>query len=174
MSGGVSISGEVDLGGLVSHLLDDVVPAADAVGKIMFPNRSTSTSHPDHHHHSSVANNKIIPVDILDTPNQLIVYLDLPGVSKSDIQVTVEEENILVVKSNGKRKRDDDEINGEQGCKYLRLERRLPQNLVRKFRLPENCDVSKITAKCENGVLTLAVEKLPPPPKSKTVQVSIS
>lgn len=86
-------------------------------------------------------------------------------------QVTVEDENTLVVRSGGKRKREEGE---EEGCKYLRLERRTPQKLLRKFRLPENVNVSAISAKCENGVLTLVVEKLPPPPKSKTVEVTIS
>ncbi|KAL0415009.1 UNVERIFIED_CONTAM: class III heat shock protein [Sesamum latifolium] len=112
-----------------------------------------------------------LPVDILDTPKEYIFYMDVPGLSKSDIQVTVEEENTLVIKSNGKRKREDGE---EEGCKYIRLERRPPQKLTRKFRLPENCNVSSITAKCENGVLTVVVEKLPPPPKPKTVEVAIS
>ncbi|CAI9114480.1 OLC1v1015211C1 [Oldenlandia corymbosa var. corymbosa] len=112
-----------------------------------------------------------IPVDILDSPKEYIFYMDVPGLSKSDIQVTVEEENTLVIKSNGKRKREEVE---EEGCKYLRLERRPPRNLLRKFRLPENCNVSAITAKCENGVLTVVVEKHPPPPKSKTVEVKIS
>ena len=86
-------------------------------------------------------------------------------------QVTVEDENTLVVRSGGKRKRDEGE---EEGCKYLRLERRAPQKLLRKFRLPKNANVSAITAKCENGVLTLVVEKLPLPPKPKTVEVAIS
>ncbi|KAG8380204.1 hypothetical protein BUALT_Bualt07G0169100 [Buddleja alternifolia] len=111
------------------------------------------------------------PVDILDTPKEFIFYVDVPGLSKSDIQVTVEEENTLVIKSNGKRKREDGE---EEGCKYIRLERRPPQKLTRKFRLPENCNLSAITAKCENGVLTVVVEKLPPPPKPKSVEVAIS
>lgn len=75
-----------------------------------------------------------------------------------------------MIRSNGKRKREE----GEEGCKYIRLERRPAQKLLRKFKLPDNADVSSITAKCENGVLTVAVEKLPPPPKSKTVQVAIS
>lgn len=87
------------------------------------------------------------------------------------MQVTVEEENTLVIKSNGKRKREEGE---EEGCKYIRLERRPSQKLTRKFKLPENCNVAAITAKCENGVLTVAVEKLPPPPKAKTVEVAIS
>lgn len=87
------------------------------------------------------------------------------------MQVTVEDDSTLVIRSNGKRKREDGE---EEGCKYVRLERRAPQKLLRKFRLPENANVGAITAKCENGVLTLVVEKLPPPPKPKTVAVNIS
>lgn len=87
------------------------------------------------------------------------------------IQVTVEDDNTLVIRSNGKRKRDDVE---EEGCKYIRLERKAVQKLLRKFRLPGNANVAAITAKCENGVLTVVVEKLPPPPKPKPVEVSIS
>lgn len=112
-----------------------------------------------------------IPVDILDTQKHYIFYMDVPGLSKSDIQVTVEEENTLMIQSNRKRKRDESE---EEGCKYVRLERKPPLKLMRKFKLPDNCNVSAITAKCENGVLTVTVEKLPPPPKSKTVEVAIS
>lgn len=87
------------------------------------------------------------------------------------LQVTIEDENTLVIKSNGKRKRQDGE---DEGCKYIRLERRAPQKLLRKFRLPENANVSAITAKCENGVLTVNVEKHTPPTKSKTVEVAIA
>ncbi|GFP99497.1 17.4 kDa class iii heat shock protein [Phtheirospermum japonicum] len=112
------------------------------------------------------------PADILDAPSEYVFYMDVPGLSKSDIQVTVEEENTLVIKSNGKRKREDGE--GEEGCKYVRLERRPIQKLTRKFKLPENANVSAITAKCENGVLTVVVKKLPPPPNPKTVEVAIS
>ncbi|KAF2300916.1 hypothetical protein GH714_018229 [Hevea brasiliensis] len=55
-----------------------------------------------------------IPVDILDTLKEYIFYMDVPGLSKFDIQVTVEDENTLVIKSGGKRKREDGE---EEGCK---------------------------------------------------------
>lgn len=87
------------------------------------------------------------------------------------LQVTVEDEKTLVIRSGGKRKREDGE---EEGCKYVRLERRAPRKLLRKFRLPENANVSAITAKCENGVLTVLVEKLPPPTKPKPVEVAVS
>ncbi|XWS12199.1 hypothetical protein CRYUN_Cryun37aG0069500 [Craigia yunnanensis] len=135
------------------------------IEKFMFPSRTQDTHENENKGFSS------IPADILDTPKEFIFFLDVPGLSKSDIQVTVENENTLVIKSGGKRKREQVE---EEGCKYIRLERKPPQKLMMKFRLPENANVSAITAKCENGVLTVVVEKLPPPPKPKTVEVAIA
>ncbi|CAK7356463.1 unnamed protein product [Dovyalis caffra] len=126
---------------------------------------------PGDHHTPNENRSNHIPVDILDAAKEYIFYMDVPGLSKSDIQVTVEDENSLVIRSGGKRKREDGD---EEGCKYIRLERKAPQKLMRKFRLPENANVSAITAKCENGVLTVVVEKHPPPAKPKTVEVSIS
>lgn len=88
------------------------------------------------------------------------------------MQVTVEDDQkSLVIRSNGKRKREDTEE--EDGCKYVRLERRAPRNLTRKFRLPDDANASAISAKCEDGVLTVTVEKLPAP-KPKTVEVAIN
>ncbi|XP_043817916.1 17.4 kDa class III heat shock protein isoform X1 [Manihot esculenta] len=140
----------------VSHLFN--IP--ESIEKFIINSRSNDTNE-----NKSIGN---IPADILDTPKEYIFYMDVPGLSKSDIQVTVEDENTLVIRSGGKRKREDGE---EEGCKYIRLERRTPQRLIRKFRLPENANVSAITAKCENGVLTVVVEKHPPPPKAKKVEV---
>ncbi|KAJ1408289.1 HSP20-like chaperone [Sesbania bispinosa] len=150
----------VDLGAAVNNLFN--IP--ETVEKMMFP----SGAHDNNQESRGVST---IPVDILDTPKDYIFFMDVPGLSKSEIQVTVEDENTLVIRSNGKRKRQDAE---DESCKYLRLERRTPQNLLRKFRLPENANVSAITAKCENGVLTVTIEKHPPPQKSKTVQVAIA
>ncbi|XP_039017070.1 17.4 kDa class III heat shock protein-like [Hibiscus syriacus] len=72
-----------------------------------------------------------IPVDILDTPKEIVFYLDVSGLSKSDIHVTVKDENTLVIKSGGKWKREEVE---EEECKYIRLERKATQKLMRKFK----------------------------------------
>ncbi|KAJ8448281.1 hypothetical protein Cgig2_025205 [Carnegiea gigantea] len=110
------------------------------------------------------------PVDIVSTPKEYIFYVDVPGHSKSDIQVQLEDDNILVIKSSGKRKREEGE---EEGCKYLKLERRSPQKIMRRFRLPEDANVSAISAKCEDGVLTVTIDKIPPA-KPKTIAVAIN
>ncbi|KAI4329047.1 hypothetical protein L6164_021353 [Bauhinia variegata] len=153
------------LNGDLASAVNNLFNFPETVEKFMFPLRAHGTQ--DRRGASS------IPVDILETPKEYVFYMDVPGLSKSEIQVTVEDEKTLVVGSNGKRKREEVEDEG-LGCKYLMLERRAPQKLLRKFRLPENANVSAISAKCENGVLTVVVEKLPPPPKAKAVQVAIA
>ena len=75
----ISSPGDVDFGGLVSHLLDVNLP--DAIGKMIFP---SPRSHHESRNGESEGN---IPVDILETPKELILYMDVPGLSKSDIQV---------------------------------------------------------------------------------------
>uniref|UniRef100_Q5VRY1-2 Isoform 2 of 18.0 kDa class II heat shock protein n=1 Tax=Oryza sativa subsp. japonica TaxID=39947 RepID=Q5VRY1-2 len=63
----------------------------------------------------------------------------------------------------------------EESCKYLRMERRMGK-FMRKFVLPDNADVDKISAVCQDGVLTVTVEKLPPPEpkKPKTIEVKVA
>ncbi|CAD6249230.1 unnamed protein product [Miscanthus lutarioriparius] len=115
------------------------------------------------------------PVDIVETPGDYAFVVDVPGLSKSDIQVTLEEDRVLVMKGgSGKRKREEEE-EGE-GCRYIRLERgAAPRSFARKFRLPEDADTGGVAARCENGVLTVTVKKLPPPEKkTKSVQVAIA
>ncbi|XP_050383897.1 17.4 kDa class III heat shock protein [Argentina anserina] len=149
----------MDVEAVVNHLLN-------------IPETIPSYIYPSHAAHGTKENQgaSTIPLDILDSAKDYTFYLDVPGLSKSDIQVTVEDDHTLVIRGNGKRKREDGE---EEGCKYIRLERKGPQKMMRKFRLPENANVAAITAKCENGVLTVVVEKHPPS-KPKTVAVDIS
>ncbi|KAF2572911.1 hypothetical protein F2Q70_00006263 [Brassica cretica] len=47
---------------------------------------------------------------------------------------------------------------------------------MRKFQLPENADLEKISASCNDGVLKVTVGKLPPPEpkKPKTIQVQVA
>ncbi|KAM0026267.1 putative small heat shock protein HSP20 [Helianthus debilis subsp. tardiflorus] len=62
------------------------------------------------------------------------------------------------------------------------MERRMKEprrgrwRFMRKFRLPENANTHKISAVCQDGVLTVTVEKLPPPEpkKPKTIQVQVA
>ncbi|KAJ8491327.1 hypothetical protein OPV22_013048 [Ensete ventricosum] len=160
-----------------SALFDSVVNhlfhLPETLDKLGFP-ASAARPHDAHRgrNEEERVGHRSAPVDILESHKEYTFVIDVPGLSKSDIQVTVEDETILVIKSSGKRKRDDGE---EEGCRYLLLERSAPAKFLRKFRLPEDASSSAITAKCEDGVLTVVVGKIPPPePKTRTVEVNIA
>eukprot|EP01018_Ginkgo_biloba_P027671 Gb_39584 [translate_table: standard] len=109
-------------------------------------------------------------VDIKETSKEYTFYSDVPGLTKSDIQVTVEGDKVLVIKSQGKRKREDE----EEECKILRMERKTNPKFVRKFVLPGDANVDSISASCVDGVLTVNVPKIPPVVKSKTIEIAVS
>ena len=111
------------------------------------------------------------PADVKEYPNSYVFVLDMPGLKSADIKVQVEEDNMLTI--SGERKREEDKE--EAGAKYVRMERRVGK-LMRKFVLPENANTDAISAVCKDGVLTVTVEKVPPPEpkKPKTIHVQIA
>ncbi|WJZ84892.1 hypothetical protein VitviT2T_004469 [Vitis vinifera] len=107
--------------------------------------------------------------DVKEYPNSYTFIVDMPGLRSGDIKVQVEDGNVLVI--SGERKREEE----KEGAKYVRMERRVGK-FMRKFVLPENANTDKISAVCQDGVLTVTVEKLPPPEpkKPKTIEEPLS
>ncbi|XP_077250077.1 17.3 kDa class II heat shock protein-like [Tasmannia lanceolata] len=110
------------------------------------------------------------PADVKEYPKSYVFIIDMPGLKSGDITVQVEEDNVLVI--SGERKRVEEE---KEGAKYVRMERRVGK-FMRKFVLPENANTDAISAVCQDGVLTVSVDKLPPPEpkKPKTIEVKIA
>ena len=77
----------------------------------------------------------------------------------------------------GKQKQQAGAGAGEQQqgvVKYLRMERRMGK-FMRRFPLPESADLDSIRAEYKDGVLTVIVDKKPPPEpkKPRVVQVTV-
>ena len=108
------------------------------------------------------------PADVKEYPRSYVFVIDMPGLKSGEIKVQVEDDNLLLI--SGERKREDD-----KDGKYLRMERRVGK-FMRKFALPENANADAIAAACQDGVLTVTVQKLPPPEpkKPKTIEVKIA
>ncbi|XP_074286866.1 17.1 kDa class II heat shock protein-like [Silene latifolia] len=107
--------------------------------------------------------------DVKEHPDKYEFIIDMPGLKSGDINVLVEDENVLVI--SGERKREEE----KEGVKYLRMERRIGK-FMRKFALPDNANMEAINAVCQDGVLVVTVEKLPPPQpkKPRTIQVQVA
>ncbi|KAI3994264.1 hypothetical protein MKX01_012521 [Papaver californicum] len=110
------------------------------------------------------------PADVKEYPDSYVFVLDMPGLKSEEIKVQVEDDNVLVV--TGMRRREDEMEKKE--VKYVRMERRIGK-FMRKFILPENANIDAISAICIDGILTITVQKLPPPEpqKPRTIEVRV-
>ncbi|BAT82465.1 hypothetical protein VIGAN_03248800 [Vigna angularis var. angularis] len=107
--------------------------------------------------------------DVKEYPNSYVLLIDMPGLKSGDIKVQVEDDNVLLI--SGERKREEE----KEGVKFLKMERRVGK-FMRKFVLPENANIDAISAVCQDGVLSVTVQKLPPPEpkKPRTIEVKIA
>jgi HSP20 family protein len=104
-------------------------------------------------------------VDVYETDDEYVFEFELPGFKKDDVKVKVED-NVLTVSSEVKEEKKED-----KGKNYHIVERRYG-SFKRQFSLPEDCEVEKIDAKFENGVLQLKIQKKEEE-KKKAIDVQI-
>jgi HSP20 family protein len=102
-------------------------------------------------------------VDIYNEDDKLMVKAEMPGLSKEDIDIRVEN-GILTISGEKKREKEYNEENS------YRLERCYGK-FIRSFSLPMTVDVKKIDASYKDGVLHVI---LPKAEESKPKRVNIS
>eukprot|EP00897_Mesotaenium_endlicherianum_P004482 jgi/Mesen1/4061/ME000213S03088 len=107
-------------------------------------------------------------VDVKETPTSYNFIADLPGLKREEVKVQIEDDSVLSI--SGKRQREAK----QETDKYHRIERSVG-SFQRRFRLPENADTGKISAACQNGVLTVSVSKKAPkePEKPKVIDIQV-
>ena len=92
-----------------------------------------------------------IKTDIKDTGDSYVIDAELPGCTKEEINVDVNDD-ILTISAEKHNETNEEEKNG-----YIRRERYYG-SVSRSFNISE-VEASQITAKHENGVLTLTLPK---------------
>ncbi len=107
----------------------------------------------------------ILKCDLIETESEYAVHADLPGVAESDVDISVEN-NHLVIK--GHREKNY-EVND---AKEHRVERSYGA-VQRSIRLPANADQSGCNAHFENGVLTVRLPKLAPPAPGTKIPITL-
>jgi len=89
--------------------------------------------------------------DFEEKENDHFLELEVPGFSKKDLAITIDQDN-LRVKGKVKRNEKDHAID-------------------RVFSIPKGVDTKVVSAKLENGLLTITLSKLTPP-KESVIKIS--
>ena len=97
-------------------------------------------------------------VDVIETKSAYNLYMDLPGMNESSVDIQIEKGvlNISSKKEEIKEAKKDDKE--EEKAKYLLRERRTME-FERSFSLPDDVDEENITASFKNGVLEIVMQK---------------
>jgi len=95
--------------------------------------------------------NFVPSIDVSETENQFMITAELPGMSKDDISISLENGRLSI---SGERNFS----NEEQGRTFHRVETQYG-SFNRSFQLPDNISEESIKATYENGLLNITIEK---------------
>lgn len=90
-------------------------------------------------------------VDIAETDEALSLYAELPGLTKEDVEITLED-NVLAIKGERKFEREETKEN------FHRIERAYG-TFHRSFHLPSNVRSDQVEASFRDGVLRIDIPK---------------
>lgn len=91
--------------------------------------------------------------DVIETPNEIVVYVDTPGFEKDHLQIHADGNRVYL---SGDRS-EDAAIDTEEGEHALLAER--PVRIERTIPLPVDIDPELVTASHDNGVCEIVVPK---------------
>lgn len=100
---------------------------------------------------AATASDWVPAVDIKEDKACFTITADIPGIAPKDIDIHAEN-GMLTIQG----ERENEKKEEKQG--YKRIERSYG-SFFRRFTLPDSADTDKISAKGENGVLTLTIPK---------------
>ncbi|KAL2249101.1 small heat shock protein, chloroplastic-like [Sesamum indicum] len=92
-----------------------------------------------------------VPWDIKEEENEIRMRFDMPGLSKEDVKVYVEDDRVLVIEGNGRKTEEEGGKDSWSKRGYSTYSTRLM--------LPDSCEKDKVKAEMKNGVLYVCVPK---------------
>ena len=99
----------------------------------------------------AAAADRMAPLDVRETDEEIVVTTSVPGVAPEDIEVTIED-RVLSIRAGSAAEDESEEAS------YVVRERRTG-SYRRALRLPGSVDAEKVESGYEHGVLTITLPK---------------
>lgn len=92
------------------------------------------------------------PVDLYETADEFVLSAELPGLSRDQIEIHVEDSRIII---RGERASGP----GTVPCEEFHRVERGHGRFSRAFALPEPIDIDRVSADLKDGILTITIPK---------------
>jgi HSP20 family protein len=99
------------------------------------------------------------PIDVYETASAYIIAAEVPGLARDQVELDVEHARLTI---RGRR-----EARAQPGAVHFHQVERGHGSFRRTFEFSESIDGDRVTADLADGVLTISVPKVPPPPARK-------
>ena len=111
-------------------------------------------------------------VNVKENDKEFTMEVAAPGLKKEFCKVNINNEGNLVVKIESKSQHEDKPCDGQNCEKYHYVRREFSYtNYEQTYILPDEVDKEHISAKVEDGILSIALPKLAPEPEKKVDRV---
>lgn len=105
-------------------------------------------------------------VDIAHEEKAITLLIEIPGVNKEDVKISINEDRVLTISGEKKQHQTIDQQ------AFLRTERRFG-SFTRSFKLTDLIDIQGIQAEFNNGVLSVTLPKIEQE-QPKSIEVKIA
>jgi HSP20 family protein len=106
--------------------------------------------------------NLVPSIDVSETDNAIVVSAEMPGLERSDVDISIEDDILTI--------RGEKKIEQEKDDKNFHMSERLYGVFYRALQLPPGVDASKIQAAMSNGVLKITIPK---PAKAQPQKIEV-
>lgn len=99
------------------------------------------------------------PIDVYETERSYVITAEVPGLTRDQVELAVEESRLVI---QGRR-----EPRPASGALHFHQVERGHGAFRRTFEFAEKIDADHVAADLADGVLTITIPKIPPPPARK-------
>ncbi|MGH9372039.1 MAG: Hsp20/alpha crystallin family protein [Vicinamibacterales bacterium] len=100
------------------------------------------------------------PIDVYETERTYVITAEVPGLSREQVELAVEDSRLTI---QGRREARP----SSSGALHFHQVERGHGTFRRTFEFAEKIDAERVTAEMADGVLTISIPKVPPPPAHK-------